>query len=99
MIKPTIGRQVWFWPAKVSGGVLIDRGDQPMASTVVYVFNDRMVNLQILDHGGYAHAVTSVPLIQDEEPKPEGYFCEWMPYQKGQAAKTEQLEKAAGAAS
>jgi hypothetical protein len=31
-------------------------------------------------------------LIQDGDERPDGCFAEWMPYQKGQAAKTEQLE-------
>jgi hypothetical protein len=75
-------------------GAVTDYGSQPMAATVVYVWNDRLVNLQVLDHAGSAHSPTSVPLLQDEDARPDGYFCEWMPYQKGQAAKTEQFEKA-----
>jgi hypothetical protein len=93
MIKPTIGRKVWFWPAKVTGGhLVVNSRDQPLDATVVYVFNDRLVNLQIIDHGGYAHPATSVPLIQEGDERPDGYFAEWMPFQKGQAARTEQAE-------
>jgi hypothetical protein len=100
MIKPTVGRVVWFTPPNNSAeSGFSGYGGQPMAATVAYVWNDRLVNLQVTDHAGVAHAKTSVPLIQDDEPKPDGYYCEWMPYQKGQAAKTEQLEKAAGSQS
>lgn len=88
VIKPTVGRVVWFWPnGKYSGG-------QPYAATIAYVHNDRCVNIGYLDANGIPMRATSVFLAQDGEPEPGGWFCEWMPYQKGQAAKTEQLEKA-----
>lgn len=89
MIKPTIGRQVWFW--RVAPGP----GDQPEAATVAYVHTDQLVNLQVLDHNGIARRETAVPLVQEGDEQLEGFYCEWMPFQKGQAAKTEQLEKAA----
>jgi len=38
-----------------------------------------------------------VPLVQDEPGVPASSYCCWMPYQKGQAAKTEALEAAAKA--
>jgi hypothetical protein len=42
----------------------------------------------ISDHYGKTFAMTSVQLVQGDERRPEnGYFCEWMPYQVGQAAK------------
>lgn len=92
MIEPTIGRQVWFFRA---GPKLMI--DPPEAATVCYVHNERLVNLRVIDHGGNARSETSVQLRQPEDlPCPVPY-CEWMPYQKGQAAKTEQLESAAKA--
>lgn len=90
VITPTIGRQVWFWNAAPS-----NREEQPCAATVVYVWNDRMVNLQVIDHGGEARSRTSVPLRQPEDPTPGGMFCEWMPFQVGQA-KAQEAEKAPG---
>jgi hypothetical protein len=46
------------------------------------------VNLAVFDSNGVSHSRTSVQLVQAGEDKPEhGYFCEWMPYQVGQAAK------------
>lgn len=105
MIKPTIGRQVWFWRA---GAVLpaddITLADQPEAATVCYVCGDSLVNLQVIDRNGIPRAETSVSLRQpDDPPWHTTPFCEWMPFQKGQAARTEQLEKdatpAAGASS
>lgn len=102
VITPTVGRKVWFRQngikALQEAGVLeylptpliVNGGDQPLDATVVYVWNDRCVNLTILDHSGHPFIATSVPLLQDGDEKPaSGFYCEWMPYQKGQAAKAE----------
>jgi hypothetical protein len=90
MIKPTVGRVVLYWPSAVQAGT---DTLQPFAATVAYVWNDRMVNLSVTDHNGKQFGVTSVRLLQDGDERPNGgMFCEWMPYQKGQAAKTEALE-------
>jgi len=99
MIKPTIGRQVWFWKADaVLPADDITQPDQPEAATVCYVWGDSMVNLQVIDRNGVARAETSVSLRQPEDPQWHTTpFCEWMPYQKGQAARTEQLEKGSAA--
>jgi hypothetical protein len=93
MIRPTIGRKVWFTPAQ--GDAHCNRlGAQPMDATVVFVHSDTMVNLAVRDHCGIAHAYPSVPLLQDGDSKPEGgAYAEWMPYQRIQAAKTEELER------
>ena len=87
MIKPTIGRVVWYWCQK--------NQTQPQAAVVAYVHSDTMVNLTVFDENGIPHARTSVFLYQGQEntERPAAIFCEWMPYQKGQAAKTEALEK------
>lgn len=91
MIIPTIGRVVWFHPHK--GDASIACGDQPLAALVTYVHSDTMVNLAVFDVSGKAHSLTSVYLKQNENEGSIGsMFCEWMPYQKGQAAKTEALE-------
>jgi hypothetical protein len=89
MIKPTVGRVVWFWPSTMREG---DDTKQPFAATVAYVHSDRMVNLSVVDHNGRQYGISSVPLRQPEDESPDGMFCEWMPYQQGQAAKTDALE-------
>lgn len=99
MIEPTIGRVVLFWPtlayARDKGMAYEDSG-KPLPAIITYVHGARMVNLAVFDQNGENYPVTSVPLVQDGEPAPNGsFYCEWMPYQKGQAAKTEALEKAA----
>lgn len=87
-IKPTIGRVVWFTPSgnSTEAGFTASDPTQKCAAIVAYVWGDGgMVNLHVIDHNGNGHSRTSVPLVQDGEPKPDGYYCEWMPYQIGQA--------------
>lgn len=92
MITPSIGRVVWFHPA--NGDESIVFRDQPLAAIVTYVWSDRMVNLAVFDANGLHSAHTSVNLLQDNDVAPEyGRYAEWMPFQKGQAMKTEELEK------
>lgn len=85
MITPTVGRVVWYKDG---------RPDGPCAAIVARVWSDRCVNLMVIDPSGNTFGATSVPLVQQEDVNvPVGAYCEWMPYQKGQAAKTEALEK------
>jgi len=94
MIQPSIGRVIWFTPSVNDD----PRADikQPLVGLVTYVWHDRLINLTTFDQNGNSlGGRTSVQLLQDDDPKPEhGYFASWMPYQKGQAAKTEALEAA-----
>lgn len=86
MIKPSIGRVVWFWPdaSQLHCMSTFDR-NQPMAAQIVCVWGDRLVNLVVWDHAGAQHPVTSVALLQDDDPKPAFQHCEWMPFQRAQA--------------
>ena len=88
MIKPTIGRVVWFQPAKPADQPL---RDQPFAALITYVWSDHMVNLAAFDQNGVPFAATSVTLIQEEDDTYPAYgnFAQWMPYQVGQAKKHE----------
>lgn len=95
IIKPTVGRVVWYHPS-ISDNMTYQSG-QPLAAIVANVWSDDCVNLAVFDANGVAHNKTSVLLVQDGANRPAANFCEWMPYQKGQAAKTEALEaKVAG---
>lgn len=91
-IKPTVGRVVLYVPGP---GDHANEG-QPHAATVAFVHDDNLVNLSIVDANGMQYSRTHIPLVQDVQdgaplPAPHGY-CHWMPYQVGQAAKTEELE-------
>lgn len=91
MIKPTVGRVVWFWPNGLpfEGFIVIPSSPpQPCEARIAFVWSDERVNLCVTDHAGKQYAFTSVPLIQPGQPKPDtGSFCTWMPYQVGQAQK------------
>src|SRR6266851_5604535 len=90
MIEPTVGRKVWYRPEGA------DPAAQPHDATVLFVHDARTVNLACCsDIGTYYHRL-NVPLMQgDETALPSTGYAEWMPYQKGQAVKTEQAQAAA----
>ena len=95
MIKPTIGRKVWYWPSELDKGSMSVRDNkQPLDATIVFVATDNLVNLCVLDHIGRPFCRPEVLLLQVQADADEiRPFAEWMPYQKGQAAKTEQLQE------
>ncbi len=89
MIKPTVGRSIWYYPP----GRL--PYDQPQAAIITHVFSDRMVNLAIFHRNGnpIADPPTSITLVQDGDATPPAShgYCTWMPYQieKADALKAE----------
>jgi len=94
VITPTIGRMVWYTPNSWDLTQAVRKDEQPFHAMVVYVWNDRLVNLVVYDHNGMFFTKTSVKLLQDDAMPNEGEpYAQWMPYQKGQAAKYEALEK------
>jgi len=106
MITPTNGRIVWYTPYTNEllspYGMVVQRDADkkpiPLAAMVCCVHSDRMVNLIVFDANGHMFPVTSRALLQDDDVGNEhGGYCQWMPYQKGQAAKTEAMEAAAKA--
>jgi hypothetical protein len=91
MIEPTPGRVVWYRPAGSHPSA------QPHAALVAFVHDERLVNLMIVGHDGISYPGTEIPLLQDGDPRPSPEqaprgHAEWMPYQKGQAAKAEALQ-------
>lgn len=97
VIVPTVGRKVWFypgggiWPAgmQVFPGTDYDGGvSQPLDATIVYVHDDRKVNLHVIDHAGHAFPVRDVQLVQPgDQCCGGGHRAEWMPFQVKQAGK------------
>lgn len=80
MIKPTIGRVVWYHPA-----IGAPDSDKTLAAIVAYVHSDTCVNLAVFDANGVAFSQTSVFLYQGDSDRPSSSYCEWMPFQIGQA--------------
>jgi len=84
MIKPTIGRVVHYRPTGISGVIC--------AALITAVHSDTCINLRAFHADGTDSAPASVDLVQDDNYPSDGRpFAEWMPYQIGQAAKTEQV--------
>lgn len=88
MIEPTVGRVVWFHPE-------IGNRDcgATLAAIVCHVWSITCVNLAVFDSNGAPYNRTSVFLWQGDSERPSSQYAEWMPYQKGQAAKVEQMLK------
>lgn len=86
MIKPTVGRVVWFYKYNSTKG-----HQGPLAAHVCKVHSDSCVNLMVISELGTSYSKTSVLLVQENEEVPQNNYCTWMPYQLGQAAKTEQV--------
>ena len=83
-IKPTIGRKVWYFGS--FGNVVDSR--QPFDATVIYVWGDTCVNLQVIDHTGKVYTETSVMLRDPQDGDQHGVglsVATWMPFQVGQA--------------
>lgn len=79
-IKPTTGRVVLFHPTP----------DVTHAAIIAHVHTDTMVNLAAFDSNGVAYNKTSVALVQSGQQAPgSSSWCEWMPYQVGQAKNQE----------
>lgn len=104
VIAPTIGRRVWYWPSQedfLSPQYEVNMGslnaNQAFDAGVIFVHNERTVNLLVTDHLGHSHARGSVELWQGDMDRPSGAYCEWMPFQKGQAAKAAGPAPTAGA--
>lgn len=94
-ITPTPGRVLWYWPSEADGIAQFGRGTsnaQPLAAIVAGIVDDNHINLCVFDAHGNTQNRTNVQLIQGDDVQAGGSFATWMPYQLGQAAKTEEAE-------
>ena len=82
MIEPTVGRLVHYRPAYAHTA--------PLAALVVGVHDARSVNLTVFNDDGSISPALEVTLLQDDDTPPHDRpYAEWMPFQKGQAQKTD----------
>jgi hypothetical protein len=93
MIRPTVGRVVWV--RERTGRI---NQDQPEVGLVTYVHSDNLVNVAGFDANGEPFRLSSLTLRQAEDDVPVALpwnftHAEWMPYQRGQAARTVELEQ------
>lgn len=81
-ITPTVGRIVWY----------IDDSGASLAAIITHVWSDDCVNLAVFSADGVPFGKTSVKLLNPGATASDTDCCQWMPYQLGQAAKTEEAE-------
>jgi hypothetical protein len=93
MIHPTVGRIVWYYPDHRLEATLPPRHNRPLAAIIAHVWSDTCINIAFFDSNGAFNSATSVLLWQEGNPRPGAGFCEWMPYQIGQAQKAEATAK------
>lgn len=82
MIKPTVGRVMWFRYAGLN-----KEETQPCAAIVSHVNLNDTVNVAVFDVGGVHYNEVNVPVHQEGDEIPNFNYVEWMPYQIGQAKK------------
>ena len=87
MIDPTIGRVVWYHPKPHQGDPPPLFPELPYVALIAGIQPTGLLNLAIWNHAGFGFQHQGVILRQDDEPVEQG-DAEWMPYQKGIAAKS-----------
>jgi len=101
MIQPTVGRIVWYYPDGWRRPTEEHEPTSlapPLAAIITKVWKSRLVNLVAFSADGVPNGITSLLLVQPEDPAPKyGIpFCQWMPYQITKGYGSESAEKAAG---
>lgn len=63
------------------------------SAQIAAVNSDGTINLSVLDATAVPHPIQGVSLVSDDESpdKGEGFYAEWVPYQKGEAGKNDTL--------
>lgn len=95
-IAPSVGRKLYFHPGYDMSFVVLDP-NVPLDATILFTWpadptlpSISLLNVMVVDHVGNFHFKAKVPLVQDGQTAPENsVYAYWMPYQVGQAAKTE----------
>lgn len=91
MIRPTIGRVVWYFEDKDKYDEYMKTKDgqeplsQPWAMLITYVHGDHLVNVAGWNTYGTAMYRNSLRLWQEGDDAPVGSFVSWMPYQLASA--------------
>jgi hypothetical protein len=90
-IEPTVGRKILFYTNGAATPHVCGCG--PNSADIAHVNKDGTVNLMVIGCFGEPFSAREVRLVQAGETPPESGtpYCRWMPYQIGQAAKTEEL--------
>lgn len=91
MIAPTVARSLHYHPHSDEG-----YGRSTLAAILAGVNSDGTINLGVFTRTGGLFSRTNVTLVQEGDTAPQDRgFAAWMPYQVGQAQKTDAVEKEA----
>lgn len=85
--KPTIGRMVYVFTNAISG---VPK-DKPFAAVVANV-DGLTINAMVIGHSGDIILGGAQHIVHLSEHEHQTFWWDWMPYQKGQAKKAEELE-------
>ncbi len=96
IIKPTVGRLVHVY---IDGYYALNYQpelaiDTPLAAVITRVLGDRQVNLTVFNHDGKTYPLQDVCLVNGGKVPNGQNYADWMPFQKGQAARTDAAEAA-----
>lgn len=86
-ITPEVGSRLWYWPSNAQRAFMAKFSDKPLAATILCPWSDTCVNLEVIDHSGNRHFLSSAQLRQpgmDRDAMKYGY-AEWSPFQIAQA--------------
>lgn len=91
MIKPTVGRIVWFFEWK-------DGIRQPeQAAIITAVWSDTLINVNVFPTVGPVREERDIELVQPDSERQSGLsWCEWMPYQVKKDTGSESGEQQVG---
>lgn len=77
VILPTVGRHVHFFPNETER-YMVRRSGQPLHAVVLFVHNERRVNLQVVDHDGNVYTEAGAVLVQPDDAFVTGSsHCRW----------------------
>jgi hypothetical protein len=96
--KPTIGRIVWYWPGAHDSLAINHDKEQAYAAIIVFVWDDKRINLTIFDRDGNPQPRRGVDLLLEGHLVRKGIdsFAEWP---ADQIEREEAPRRRAGAAS
>lgn len=100
IISPSVGRRVWVFGSKQHYQDYLDgvQTAQPFDGGVLYVHDDRCINVMVTESNGRMIPVEHMQLVQEGDECPEDGHARWMPYQTKQQVKhaAEQAVKEVG---
>ena len=84
-IQPTVGRKVHYRTGNNDHEMHKLNTDDPLDATIVGVWEDGLINVVVFDCNGKMYTRNGIRLRQEGQTISNQPYCEWMPFQVGQA--------------